>query len=184
MPPSTRWARVAASCDSPGSAAAWRPPSFRPSERNRPALKNHTFNYLDLVRYLAVGNPQPVAAGICRRIRCLHRRSPRRPPRDRLRRSTPFRVSGSACWRSCTPSTARSPLCHWGHGLPVASAVGRCSGTSNIRPRRKRLAGSTPRIKRCERIRLAAMNYLEVNQPPARYFGPNSSRLSAVQSEV
>lgn len=120
--------------------------------------ENHTFNYLDRSDIWPSGtstrrrwdmSADPMSS----------RRSLRRPPRESPRRSTPFRVERAACWRSCTPSTARSPLCH--RGPRPSRGVGSrrwCSGTSkHPAPRRKRLAGSTPHIKRCERIRLAAM---------------------------
>lgn len=120
--------------------------------------ENHTFNYLDLVRYLAVGNLNPSPLGYVGGSDVFTTIT-RRPPRESPRRSTPFRVERAACWRSCTPSTARSPLCH--RGPRPSRGVGSrrwCSGTSkHPAPRRKRLAGSTPHIKRCERIRLAAM---------------------------
>ncbi len=160
MPPSTRWARIAASLRParPGRAAAWRPPSFRPSERNRPAPKttrSTIWTWSDIwpsgtsTRRRWDMSADPMSS----------RRSLRRPPRESPRRSTPFRVERAACWRSCTPSTARSPLCH--RGPRPSRGVGSrrwCSGTSkHPAPRRKRLAGSTPHIKRCERIRLAAM---------------------------
>lgn len=120
--------------------------------------ENHTFNYLDLVRYLAVGNLNPSPLGYVGGSDVFTTITPA-TPRESPRRSTPFRVERAACWRSCTPSTARSPLCH--RGPRPSRGVGSrrwCSGTSkHPAPRRKRLAGSTPHIKRCERIRLAAM---------------------------
>ena len=120
--------------------------------------ENHTFNYLDLVGYLAVGNlnPSPLgyvggsdvfptinagaAQGIAAAVDAF--------PRGRV-----------VCWRSCTPSTALSPL--WRRG-PQPFRGGNsprwCSGTSRHPvPRRRRPAGSTPHTKRCNRIRSAVM---------------------------
>ena len=119
---------------------------------------NHTFNYLDLVRYLAVGTSTH------RRLDMsadpmFFQRSPRPPPRGSPRRLTRFRVARVACWRSCMRSTALSPL--W-HRVPPPFRGGGsprwCSGTSKHPvPRRQPPAGSTPHIKRCNRIRSAVM---------------------------
>ncbi|BCI87475.1 hypothetical protein NIIDMKKI_26810 [Mycobacterium kansasii] len=120
--------------------------------------ENHTFNYLDLVRYLAVNNLNPsplgyvggsdvfptvnpaVAAGIAAAVDA-------------------FPATRAACWRSCMPSTALSPV--WRLGPPPFRGDGTarwCSGTSKMPvPRRQRPAGSTPRTKQCNGIRSAAM---------------------------
>lgn len=85
--------------------------------------ENHTFNYLDLVRYLAVGNLNPSPLGYVGGSDVFTTITPA-TPRESPRRSTPFRVERAACWRSCTPSTARSPLCHRGPRPSRGVAVG------------------------------------------------------------
>ena len=121
---------------------------------------NHTFNYLDLVSYLAVGNlnPSPLgyvggsdvfptitpaaAKGIAAAVDAFprgggpragdHACARRRPGQCGDREPPPFRGAGSPRW---------------------------CSGTSRHPvTRRRRPTGSTPHTKRCNRIRSAAMS--------------------------
>ena len=119
---------------------------------------NHTFNYLDFVRYLAVNNLNPTPLGYVGGsdvFPTINAAALRESPQ----RSTLFLVGRAACWRSCTPSTAPSPL--WHPGPQPFRGVGSprwCSGTSKHPvPRRQRPAGSTPHTKRCNRIRSAVM---------------------------
>ena len=96
--------------------------------------ESHTFNYLDLVRYLAVGNLNPSPLGYVGGSDVFPDRSTRPSLRGSPRRSTPFPVARAACWRSCTRSTA--PLRVWHRGPQPFRGVGSprwCSGTSKLR---------------------------------------------------
>lgn len=159
MPPSTRWARIAASLRParPGRAAAWRPPSFRPSERNRPAPKttrSTIWTWSDI---------WPSGTSTRRRWdMSADPMSSRRSPGDRPGIASAVDAFPRGAGRMLAIMHALDgALATVSPGPRPSRGVGSrrwCSGTSkHPAPRRKRLAGSTPHIKRCERIRLAAM---------------------------
>ena len=147
--------------------------------------ENHTFNYLDLVNYLAVGNLNPSPLGYVGGSDVFHDDHPGRRPGNRLRGRRLSLAARAACWRSCTPSTAHSPVCRPGAtafpwrqqsalvqwyvetGDPAAATGWLNTAHQAVQP--YSVGGY--------------VNYLEANQPPSRYFGPNLSRLSAVRQK-
>ena len=146
--------------------------------------ENHTFNYLDLVNYLAVGNLNPaplgyvggsdvfptVNAGVAQGIAAAVNAFPRDAGRD---------VGDHARARR-RPRHGRTGR----HGLPVAPAV-----RAGAVVRRNRLSVGGDQLAG-DRTSSGATVFgrrlcelLEANQSPARYFGPNLSRLSAVRQK-
>ena len=158
--PPTRWVRTAASWRParPVRVTALGATSFLPLDCNRPGPKLR-------VQLFGPGEisgrrePQPFSARICRRFRCFCDDHSGRRPGDRLcgRRLSAWRRSNVG-----DHARARRGARHCGtggHRLSVASGSPRwCSGTSKHPVRhRQRPAGSARHIKRCNRIRLAAM---------------------------
>ncbi|KZS58272.1 FAD-binding oxidoreductase [Mycobacterium ostraviense] len=147
--------------------------------------ENHTFNYLDLVRYLAVNNLNPsplgyvggsdvfptvntaVAAGIASAVDAF--------PRDAGRMlAIMHALDGSLA--SVAPGATAFPwrrhgaLVQWyveNAGSPAAATS--WLNTAHQAVQRYSVGGY--------------VNYLEANQPPSRYFGPNLARLSAVRQK-
>ncbi|WP_122511482.1 FAD-dependent oxidoreductase [Mycobacterium persicum] len=147
--------------------------------------ENHTFNYLDLVRYLAVNNLNPsplgyvggsdvfptvnpaVAAGIAAAVDAF--------PRDAGRMlAIMHALDGSLA--SVAPGATAFPwrrhgaLVQWyveNAGSPAAATS--WLNTAHQAVQRYSVGGY--------------VNYLEAGQPPSRYFGPNLARLSAVRQK-
>ncbi|WP_421845932.1 FAD-binding protein [Mycobacterium sp.] len=144
---------------------------------------NHTFNPLDLVRYLAAGNltPAPLgyvggsdvlptideatAAGIASAVEAFPRAAGRALV---IMHALDGALASVAPGASAFPWRRQSALVQWyveTAGSP-STAVGWLN-TAHQAVRASSVGGY--------------VNYLEVGQPPARYFGQNLSRLSAVR---
>jgi FAD/FMN-containing dehydrogenase len=147
--------------------------------------ENHTFNYLDLVRYLAVNNlnPSPLgyvggsdvfptinagaAQGIAAAVAAF-------PPGAGRMLAIMHALDGAlatvAPGATAFPWRQQSALVQWyveTSGDPSAAANWLNTAHQAVRPYS---VGSY-------------VNYVEVNQPPSRYFGPNLSRLSAIRQK-
>ncbi len=147
--------------------------------------ENHTFNYLDLVRYLAVGNLNPSPLGYV-------------GGSDVFTTITPATAQGIASAVDAFPRGAGRMLAIM-HALDGALATVSPGATAFPWRRQSALvqwyvetSGSPPEATSWlntahQAVRAYSVggyvNYLEVNQPPARYFGPNLSRLSAVRQK-
>jgi FAD/FMN-containing dehydrogenase len=147
--------------------------------------ENHTFNYLDLVRYLAVGNlnPSPLgyvggsdvfstitpaaAQGIASAIDAFPRGAGRMLA---IMHALDGALASVAPGATAFPWRRQSALVQWyveTSGSPSAATSWLNTAHQAVRP--YSVGGY--------------VNYLEVNQPPSRYFGPNLSRLSAVRQK-
>ena len=147
--------------------------------------ENHTFNYLDLVRYLAVNNlnPSPLgyvggsdvfptinagaAQGIAAAVAAF-------PPGAGRMLAIMHALDGAlatvAPGATAFPWRQQSALVQWyveTSGDPSAAANWLNTAHQAVRPYS---VGSY-------------VNYVEVNEPPSRYFGPNLSRLSAIRQK-
>src|SRR3984885_4046262 len=147
--------------------------------------ENHTFNYLDLVRYLAVNNlnPSPLgyvggsdvfptinagaAQGIAAAVAAF-------PPGAGRMLAIMHALDGALATvppgATAFPWRQQSALVQWyveTSGDPSAATNWLNTAHQAVRPYS---VGSY-------------VNYVEVNQPPSRYFGPNLSRLSAVRQK-
>ncbi len=147
--------------------------------------ENHTFNYLDLVRYLAVNNlnPSPLgyvggsdvfptinagaAQGIAAAVAAF-------PPGAGRMLAIMHALDGAlatvAPGATAFPWRQQSALVQWyveTSGDPSAAANWLNTAHQAVRPYS---VGSY-------------VNYVEVDQPPSRYFGPNLSRLSAIRQK-
>lgn len=147
--------------------------------------ENHTFNYLDLVRYLAVGNLNPSPLGYV-------------GGSDVFTTITPATAQGIASAVDAFPRGAGRMLAIM-HALDGALATVSPGATAFPWRRQSALvqwyvetSGSPSEATSWlntahQAVRAYSaggyVNYLEVNQPPARYFGPNLSRLSAVRQK-
>lgn len=147
--------------------------------------ENHTFNYLDLVRYLAVGNLNPAPLGYV-------------GGSDVFTAITPAVAQGIAAAVDAFPRNAGRMLAIM-HALDGAMATVAPAATAF--PWRKQSAlvqwyvetsGSPSAATSWMSTAHQAVqqysvggyvNYLEAGQPPARYFGPNLSRLSTVRQK-
>src|SRR6201997_3475773 len=125
--------------------------------------ENHTFNYLDLVNYLAVGNLNPSPLGYV-------------GGSDVFTTITPAAAQGIASAVDAFPPGAtafpwrqQSALVQWYVETGDPSAATNWLNTAHQAVRPYSVGGY--------------VNYVEVNQPPSRYFGPNLSRLSAVRQK-
>jgi FAD/FMN-containing dehydrogenase len=147
--------------------------------------ENHTFNYLDLVRYLAVGNlnPSPLgyaggsdvfstitpaaAQGIASAVDAFPRGAGRMLA---IMHALDGALASVAPGATAFPWRRQSALVQWyveTSGPPSAATSWLNTAHQAVRP--YSVGGY--------------VNYLEVNQPPSRYFGPNLSRLSAVRQK-
>jgi FAD/FMN-containing dehydrogenase len=147
--------------------------------------EHHTFNYLDLVRYLAVGNLNPAplgyvggsdvlptispaaAAGIAAAVTAFPRGAGRMLA---IMHALDGALASLAPGATAFPWRRQSALVQWyveTSGSPAAAASWLTTAHQAVRPYS---AGGY-------------VNYLEANQPPARYFGPNLSRLSSVRQK-
>ncbi|MCV7079303.1 FAD-dependent oxidoreductase [Mycobacterium szulgai] len=146
---------------------------------------NHTFNYLDLVRYLAVNNLNPsplgyvggsdvfptvnaaVAKGIAAAVDAFPRGAGRMLAIMHALDGALASVQPAA---SAFPWRRQSALVQWyveTSGSP--SAATSWLGTAHQAVQPYSVGGY--------------VNYIEANQPAARYFGPNLSKLSAVRQK-
>jgi hypothetical protein len=147
--------------------------------------ENHTFNYLDLVRYLAVGNLNPSPLGYA-------------GGSDVFSTITPATAQGIASAVDAFPRGAGRMLAIM-HALDGALASVAPRATAFPWRRQSALvqwyveASGSPSAATSwlntahQAVRSYSVggyvNYLEVNQPPSLYFGPNLSRLSAVRQK-
>ncbi|BBX98909.1 FAD-dependent oxidoreductase [Mycobacterium lacus] len=147
--------------------------------------ENHTFNYLDLVRYLAVNNLNPsplgyvggsdvfptvngaVAQGIASAVDAFPRGAGRMLA---IMHALDGALADVAAGATAFPWRRQSALVQWyveTSGSP--SAATSWLGTAHQAVQPNSVGGY--------------VNYLEANQPASRYFGPNLSRLSAVRQK-
>jgi FAD/FMN-containing dehydrogenase len=146
---------------------------------------NHTFNYLDLVRYLAVGNlnPSPLgyvggsdvfpaitpaaAQGIAAAVDAFPRGAGRMLA---IMHALDGALASVAPGATAFPWRRQSALVQWyvePSGDPSAATNWLNTAHQAVQP--YSVGGY--------------VNYIEANQPPSRYFGPNLSRLSAVRQK-
>jgi hypothetical protein len=146
---------------------------------------SHTFNYLDLVRYLAVGNlnPSPVgyvggsdvfptitpaaAQGIASAVDAFPRGAGRMLA---IMHALDGALASVAPGATAFPWRRQSALVQWyvePSGDPSAATNWLNTAHQAVQP--YSVGGY--------------VNYIEANQPPSRYFGPNLSRLSAVRQK-
>ncbi|MBZ4559761.1 FAD-binding oxidoreductase, partial [Mycobacterium avium subsp. hominissuis] len=148
-------------------------------------VETHTFNYMDLVNYLAVGNlnPQPlgyvggsdvfptvnaaVAQGIAAAVNAFPRNAGRMLA---IMHALDGALATVAPAATAFPWRRQSALVQWyveTSGDPAAATNWLASAHQAVQ--QYSVGGY--------------VNYLEANQSPARYFGPNLSRLSAVRQK-
>ncbi|MDT5173174.1 MAG: hypothetical protein QOG37_425 [Mycobacterium sp.] len=147
--------------------------------------ENHTFNHLDLVRYLAVNNlnPSPLgyvggsdvfptinaaaAAGIASALEAFPRGAGRALV---IMHALDGALASVAQGATAFPWRRHSALVQWyveTSGSPSAAT-----------------GWLTTAHKAVQQYSVGGyVNYIEANQPPSRYFGPNLSRLSAVRQK-
>jgi len=147
--------------------------------------ENHTFNYMDLVRYLAVGNlnPSPLgyvggsdvfptinpaaAQGIASAVNAFPRGAGRMLA---LMHALDGALASVAPGATAFPWRRQSALVQWyveTSGDPSAATSWLNTAHQAVQP--YSVGGY--------------VNYIEANQPASRYFGPNLSRLSAVRQK-
>jgi FAD/FMN-containing dehydrogenase len=146
--------------------------------------ENHTFNYLDLVNYLAVGNLNPsplgyvggsdvfatVDAGVAQGIASAVNAFPRGAGRMlAIMHALDGALATVAPGATAFPWRRQSALVQWyvETGDPAAATSWLSSAHQAVQ--QYSVGGY--------------VNYIEANQPPSRYFGPNLSRLSAVRQK-
>lgn len=148
-------------------------------------VETHTFNYMDLVNYLAVGNlnPQPlgyvggsdvfptvnaaVAQGIAAAVNAFPRNAGRMLA---IMHALDGALATVAPAATAFPWRRQSALVQW-----YVETSGDPAAASNW------LASAHQAVQQYSVG--GYVNYLEANQSPARYFGPNLSRLSAVRQK-
>lgn len=147
--------------------------------------ENHTFNYMDLVRYLAVGNlnPSPLgyvggsdvfptitpaaAQGIAAAVEAFPRGAGRMLA---IMHAMDGALASVAPGATAFPWRQQSAMVQWyveTSGSPSAATSWLQTAHQAVRP--YSVGGY--------------VNYIEANDPPSRYFGPNLSRLSAVRQK-
>ncbi|MFZ0907044.1 MAG: FAD-binding oxidoreductase [Mycobacterium sp.] len=146
--------------------------------------ENHTFNYLDLVNYLAVGNlnPSPLgyvggsdvfttitpaaAQGIASAVNAFPRGAGRMLA---IMHALDGALASVAPGATAFPWRQQSALVQWyvETGDPAAATSWLNTAHQAVRP--YSVGGY--------------VNYIEANQPPSRYFGSNLSRLSTVRQK-
>jgi len=146
--------------------------------------ENHTFNYLDLVNYLAVGNLNPsplgyvggsdvfptVNAGVAQGIAAAVNAFPRNAGRMlAIMHALDGALATVAPDATAFPWRRQSALVQWYVETGDPAAATNWLGTAHQAVQQYSAGGY--------------VNYIEANQPPARYFGPNLSRLSAVRQK-
>lgn len=146
--------------------------------------ESHTFNYLDLVNYLAVGNLNPSPLGYV-------------GGSDVFTAVTPAAAQGIAAAVDAFPRGAGRMLAIM-HALDGALATVAPGATAFPWRRQSALvqwyvetgdpAAATNWLQAAHQAVQAYsvggyVNYIEANQPPSRYFGPNLARLTAVRQK-
>jgi FAD/FMN-containing dehydrogenase len=146
--------------------------------------ENHTFNYLDLVRYLAVNNLNPsplgyvggsdvfqtINAGAAQGIAAAVDAFPRGAGRMlAIMHALDGALASVAPGATAFPWRQQSALVQWYVETSDPSAATNWLNTAHQAVRPYSVGGY--------------VNYIEANQPPSRYFGPNLSRLSAVRQK-
>jgi FAD/FMN-containing dehydrogenase len=146
--------------------------------------ENHTFNYLDLVRYLAVNNLNPsplgyvggsdvfptINAGAAQGIAAAVDAFPRGAGRMlAIMHALDGALASVAPGATAFPWRQQSALVQWYVETSDPSAATNWLNTAHQAVRSYSVGGY--------------VNYIEANQPPSRYFGPNLSRLSAVRQK-
>src|ERR1700758_4228143 len=146
--------------------------------------ENHTFSYLDLVNYLAVGNLNPsplgyvggsdvfptvnaaVAQGIASAVNAFPRSAGRMLA---IMHALDGALASVAPGATAFPWRRQSALVQWyvETGDPAAATNWLNTAHQAVAP--YSVGGY--------------VNYIEANQPPSRYFGPNLSRLTAVRQK-
>lgn len=147
--------------------------------------ENHTFNYLDLVRYLAVGNLNPsplgyvggsdvlptINAAAAQGIASAFDAFPRGAGRPLvIMHALDGALASAAPEASAFPWRRQSALIQWyveTSGSPSAATSWLNIAHQAVRP--YSVGGY--------------VNYLEANQPPSRYFGANLPRLTATRQK-
>jgi FAD/FMN-containing dehydrogenase len=147
------------------------------------STENHTFNYLDLVRYLAVGNLNPsplgyvggsdvfptISAGAAQGIASAVNAFPRGAGRMlAIMHALDGALASVAPTATAFPWRRESALVQWyveTSGDPAAATSWLQTAHQVVRP--YSVGGY--------------VNYLEANDPPSRYFGANLARLTAVR---
>ncbi|MBV9516412.1 MAG: FAD-binding oxidoreductase, partial [Mycobacteriaceae bacterium] len=148
-------------------------------------VENHTFNYLDLVRYLAVGNLNPtplgyvggsdvfptITAGAAQGIASAVDAFPRGAGRMlAIMHALDGALATVASGATAFPWRRESALVQWyveTAGSPSAASDWLNTAHQAVQP--YSVGGY--------------VNYIEANQPPSRYFGQNLSRLSTVRQK-
>ena len=130
--------------------------------------------------------PQPVAARICRRIRCFPDDHPGRRPGHRLGGRRLSSRRGSHVGDHARARRRARQRGTGGHGLSVASAV---RAGAVVRRNSGDPSAATSWLNTAHQAVQpysvgGYVNYLEANQPASRYFGANLSRLSRRTAEV
>ncbi len=123
--------------------------------------ENHTFNYLDLVGYLAVGNLNPSPLGY---------------------------VGGSDVFPTITPAAAQgiaSAVDAFPRGAGRALAIMHAldGALASVAPGATAFPWNTAHQAVQPYSVGGYVNYLEANQPASRYFGANISRLAATRQK-
>lgn len=146
--------------------------------------ENHTFNYLDLVNYLAVGNLNPsplgyvggsdvfatVNAGVAQGIAAAVNAFPRGAGRMlAIMHALDGALATVAPGATAFPWRRQSALVQWYVETGDPAAATNWLNTAHQAVQQYSVGGY--------------VNYIEANQSPSRYFGPNLSRLSAVRQK-
>lgn len=146
--------------------------------------ENHTFNYLDLVNYLAVGNLNPsplgyvggsdvfatVNAGVAQGIASAVNAFPRGAGRMlAIMHALDGALATVAPGATAFPWRRQSALVQWYVETGDPAAATSWLNTAHQAVQQYSVGGY--------------VNYIEANQSPSRYFGPNLSRLSAVRQK-
>lgn len=146
--------------------------------------ENHTFNYLDLVNYLAVGNLNPsplgyvggsdvfttVDAGVAQGIASAVNAFPRGAGRMlAIMHALDGALATVAPGATAFPWRRQSALVQWYVETGDPAAATNWLNTAHQAVQQYSVGGY--------------VNYIEANQSPSRYFGPNLSRLSAVRQK-
>jgi FAD/FMN-containing dehydrogenase len=146
--------------------------------------ENHTFNYMDLVRYLAVNNLNPaplgyvggsdvfpvVNAGVAQGIAAAVNAFPRGAGRMlAIMHALDGALASVAPGATAFPYRRQSALVQWYVETGDAAAATNWLSTAHQAVQQYSVGGY--------------VNYVEANQPASRYFGPNLSRLSQVRQK-
>ncbi|OBK82490.1 FAD-binding oxidoreductase [Mycobacterium sp. 1165178.9] len=146
--------------------------------------ENHTFNYMDLVNYLAVGNLNPsplgyvggsdvfatVNPGVAQGIAAAVNGFPRGAGRMlAIMHALDGALATVAPGATAFPWRRQSALVQWYVETGDPAAATNWLNSAHQAVQQYSVGGY--------------VNYIEANQPPSRYFGPNLSQLSAVRQK-